>query len=274
MYFALQDTYKFCIPKSLLKAVLDHYHRTYTCHGGYSQIVRLINRVFYYPNIHKHIKMYLRRCHSCIQNKSLPMLKNERQITSTPSAPGVYVSIDLVGPINIRGTDKGNKYILTCLDEFSNWLEMEPLPNKLSSSVVEGLNKIFCRIGLPLSIHSDNGKEFTSGLFARAAHALGISLTFSSPYHSQSLGKLERRHKEIGTMLNILTKDSGVNWDSHLSYIQYQINTTEDPDTGYSAWELFHGQGPRKCDFIKQELPKEKSITLDSIQLRKWHNDL
>ena len=274
VYFQLSDTYKLAIPKELVNQVLNHYHRNYTCHAGYSRMVRLITRLFMYPSIHKLIKDYLRKCHSCQQNKPLPLIKHARQITSSPPGPGIYSSIDLVGPINIRGTDEGHKHILTCIDEFSSWLEMTPLKNKTTAAVIEGLNIIFCRIGLPLSIHSDNGSEFTAGLFQRAARALGISITYSSPYHSQSLGKLERKHKEIGGMLKILTNQSGVNWHKNLPFIQYNINTAEDEDTGFSPWELFHGTSPRKCDFIKEDLPAESKITLDSIQLRNWYEDL
>ena len=75
-------------------------------------------------------------------------------------------------------------------------------------------------------------------------------------------------------MLKILTNQSGMNWHKNLPFIQYNINTTEDEDTGFSPWELFHGTSPRKCDFIKEDLPPESKITLDSIQLRNWYDDL
>ena len=151
---------------------------------------------------------------------------------------------------------------------------MVPLKDKRSSSVIEGLNLIFCRTGIPLALHLDNAKELSGGLFRRAASALGITLAYSSCYHSQSLGLLERKHKDIAAMLKSLTMKSGANWDRHLPYIQYQINTTQDQVTGFSSWELFHGHGPRKVDFVKEPLPAEGKISLDSIQLRKWHDDL
>jgi len=46
----------------------------------------------------------------------------------------MQVGIDLIGPL--PNTPRGNKYIVTLVDYFSQWPEAEPLADKSSRGVV------------------------------------------------------------------------------------------------------------------------------------------
>ena len=68
------------------------------------------------------------------------------------------MAIDLTGP-HTR-SKRGNVYICTVIDVFSKWLEVFPIRNKEALTVAKVLvEKVFYRMGTPLSILSDCGKE-------------------------------------------------------------------------------------------------------------------
>ena len=74
------------------------------------------------------------------------------------------VHIDLMGPF--VESNKGNRYILMIIEKFTNWLECYPLPDQeaetVATSFIEGF---ISRLGCPLQIHSDQGRNFESRLF-------------------------------------------------------------------------------------------------------------
>ena len=86
------------------------------------------------------------------------------------------IAIDVLGPLPI--TETGNKYILIVADYFTKWVEAYPMPNQEATTVAELLVKQFiCRFGVPLLIHSDQGRNFESELFAEMCRLLGIKKT-------------------------------------------------------------------------------------------------
>ena len=274
-YVHASNSCKLAVPVSLRERLLNYYHTKYTVHGGYSVMVQLICRLYIFPNMHRRIKNYVNSCTTCAQTKSLPLLSNPRNVTSTSTQPGQYAVIDLVGPISKMATENGNRYILTYMDLFTGWLCMRPIKSKHSANVLEALSNIFCEVGVPLNIQSDCGKEFTSNLFTTALSRLGIQYSRSSPYNPKSQGRLERKHAEIGKMLKILV-DKERAWDLDLAYIAYKLNTTPDKITNYSPWSLFHGIEPRTVDFldIPIEIKSKSSFNLTDLELTNWENEL
>ena len=85
------------------------------------------------------------------------------------------IAIDIVGPL--PATEAGNKYILIIADYFIKWVEVFPLPNQEAKMVADKLVKVICRFGIPLMIHSDQGRNFESALFAKLCQLLDIQKT-------------------------------------------------------------------------------------------------
>ena len=69
--------------------------------------------------------------------------------------------IDLVDVKNIKGSNYGTTFILTCIDVFSKFAWAIPLKNKEAKTCMLGLEQIIKDSGRkPISIYLDNGKEF------------------------------------------------------------------------------------------------------------------
>ena len=84
--------------------------------------------------------------------------------------------MDVLGPLPT--TEAGNKYLLIAADYFTKWVEAYPLPNQEATTVAEALVKNFvCQFGVPLIIHSDQGRNFEFLAFLEMCRLLGIHKT-------------------------------------------------------------------------------------------------
>ena len=63
--------------------------------------------------------------------------------------------------IELSKTKRGNKYLIICIDDFSKYVELQPIPNKESITIRDWfLNEIIKRYGKPKQIRTDRGIEF------------------------------------------------------------------------------------------------------------------
>ena len=81
------------------------------------------------------------------------------------------------------------KAIDTSLSSLSKWTEAFPIKDKCADTVADVLvSKIILRFGMPLVIHSDQGREFENGLMKSLCNLLGCVQTRTAPYHPESDG--------------------------------------------------------------------------------------
>ena len=77
---------------------------------------------------------------------------------------------------SVDPTPEGFRYILVIADYFSKWTEAFPMKNKCADTVADILvEKIILRFGMPLVIHSDQGREFENGLMKSLCALLGCT---------------------------------------------------------------------------------------------------
>jgi len=70
----------------------------------------------------------------------------------------------------------GNKYLLVVVDCFTKWVEVFSLKNIRARTVAETfLNQVMFRHGVPLEIHTDQGRNFE--IFRELSCALGMKKT-------------------------------------------------------------------------------------------------
>ena len=75
-------------------------------------------------------------------------------------------------------TPEGFRYILVITDYFSKCTEAFPIKDKCADTVADVLvDKISLRFGMPLVIHSDQGREFENGLMRSLCSLLGCAKT-------------------------------------------------------------------------------------------------
>ena len=90
------------------------------------------------------------------------------------------IAIDVFGPL--PETDNGKKYLLIAMDYFTKWPEAYLLPNQEATTVANVLiGEFFSRMGIPLEIHSNQGRNFESNVFQEICKLLHIKKTRTTP---------------------------------------------------------------------------------------------
>ncbi|XP_065092789.1 uncharacterized protein K02A2.6-like [Ochlerotatus camptorhynchus] len=103
----------------------------------------------------------------------------------TPSGPWQRLHIDFAGPID-------GLWFLIIVDAFSRWPEIYPTKTTTAKVTKQFLRSTFARLGLPLTIVSDNAAQFTCEEFETYCKLNGITHLLTTPYHPQSNGQAER----------------------------------------------------------------------------------
>jgi hypothetical protein len=67
--------------------------------------------------------------------------------------------LDLVGPL--QKAPRGFTHLLVAIDKFSKWIEVRPLTSIRSEQTVAFFTNIIHCFGIPNSIITDNGTQFT-----------------------------------------------------------------------------------------------------------------
>ena len=136
-------------------------------------------------------------------------------------------------------TPEGFRYILVIADYFSKWTEAFPMKNKCADTVADILvENIILRFGMPLVIHSDQGREFENGLMKSLCTLLGCTKTRTAPYHPESDGMIEIFNQTCLMMLSMFVNDRRDNWNELLPFVMHAYRTSVHESTGYSPFCL------------------------------------
>lgn len=106
------------------------------------------------------------------------------------------------------------------MDYFTKWPEAYALPDQEAETVADALIEgMFSRFGTAEVIHSDQGRNFESRVFAAMCERLGMEKTRTTPLHPQSDGLVEWFNLTMQQQLAILTADHQRDWDRHIPLV-------------------------------------------------------
>uniref|UniRef100_A0A2N9G674 Uncharacterized protein n=1 Tax=Fagus sylvatica TaxID=28930 RepID=A0A2N9G674_FAGSY len=166
--------------------------------GGRSLAHRALTQGYWWPYMQKDAVDYVRKCDKCQRfSHSVHQPAGELQPLVSPW-PFAQWGMDLVGPLP-KAT--GNRrWLIVATDYFTKWVEAEPLANIRDRDSIKFVWKnIITRFGIPKTIISDNGTQFTSKPFTKYCSELGIKNVYSSPAYPQSNGQAEASNKTVTT---------------------------------------------------------------------------
>lgn len=219
---------KIIIPLKLRKRVLE------AAHEGHPGIVSMKSRLrtkVWWPKIDKDAEVMVKACRSCTL-VSAPNPPNPMQRREMPVQAWVDVAIDFLGPL------PSGHYIFVIIDYYSRYKDIKIMKSITASDTIKFLKEIFSRLGFPISITADNGRQFACAEFRSFCNEFGIRLLHTTPYCPQQNGEVERQNRDILKRLKI-SQLQKTDWaDDLLNYLT-MYNSTPHSITGKSPSELF-----------------------------------
>jgi ribonuclease HI/transposase InsO family protein len=151
--------------------------------------------------------------------------------------------LDLVGPL--QKAPGGYTHLLIAIDKFSKWIEVRPLNSIRSEQAVAFFTNIIHRFGVPNSIITDNGTQFTSRKFLDFCEDHHIRVDWAAVAHPLTNGQVERANDMIlqGLKLRIYNdlNKFGKRWMKELPSVVWSLRTTPSRATGFTPFFLVYG---------------------------------
>uniref|UniRef100_A0A2N9J139 Uncharacterized protein n=1 Tax=Fagus sylvatica TaxID=28930 RepID=A0A2N9J139_FAGSY len=222
--------YLLCVHPDIIEDLLYEIHEgicgSHT--GGRSLAHRALTQGYWWPYMQKDAVDYVRKCDKCQRfSHSVHQPAGELQPLVSPW-PFAQWGMDLVGPLP-KAT--GNRrWLIVATDYFTKWVEAEPLANIRDRDSIKFVWKnIITRFGIPKTIISDNGTQFTSKPFTKYCSELGIKNVYSSPAYPQSNGQAEASNKTVLDGIKKRLEDAKGRWVEELPnvLVDFQNHSTE-----------------------------------------------
>ncbi|KAJ3704029.1 hypothetical protein LUZ61_007734 [Rhynchospora tenuis] len=231
-----------CVGRTKADELMSEIHEG-IC-GSHQGMKSLSNRIiragFYWPTLRRDVEEFIRRCEKCQFHSRIPRQPPHAMQSIASPWPFDVWGIDLLGPFP---QGQGNvKFLVVAVEYFTKWIEAKPLATISSQKVVDFVrHQIVYRYGLPHTIISDNGTQFSGAPFQDFCKGLGIRSCTSSVCHPQSNGLAEVSNRTILEGLKKKIEGSKNTWPEYLDEILWAYRTTPRTATGRSPFAMVYG---------------------------------
>ena len=196
---------------------------------------------FYWFNMTDTVSTYIASCAAYATSKKPTHTEKAEMQEYHAGAPLDRIQLDILGPF--PKSAKGNKYILLLVDQFSKGSECYQLPDQSAESIAEVLVMEFiARFGVPLELHTDQGRNFDSDLMKRLSKLCGWAKTRTTPYHPSSNWLVERYNRTLLQMIRCFLRQSQEDWDEHVPLLAGAYRSTTHTSTGITPNRLMLGR--------------------------------
>ncbi|KAG1933981.1 retrotransposable element [Pimephales promelas] len=204
------------IPTKLRTEIMERIH---AAHLGIESCLRRARDCVYWPGMSAAIRAYIGNCAVC---RAVDVRQQKETLCPhvIPMRPWSKVGTDLFS--------FNNRAYLITVDYFSNFWEVDCLTDTRSSTVIHKLKAHFARHGIPDTVISDNGPQYSSQEFKQFSTVWEFKHITSSPAYPQSNGKAE---SAVKTAKQLMEKAKRAKTDPYLAILEHR-NT---PSQGFHA---------------------------------------
>jgi hypothetical protein len=149
----------------------------------------------------------------------------------------------MIGPLPT--VPAGFNRVLVAIDKFTKWIEDKLVTCPKADRVLDFLDELVHRYGLPHRIITDLGSNFNNHQFREYCENSGIDVQYVSVAHPPANGQVERAN---GMVLDALKKrlhdvanTKGGKWIKELPNVLWGLRTQPSKPTGQSPYFLVYG---------------------------------
>ena len=247
------------VPQTLVSRVLymEHYPPS-AGHPGAHRMFQTIRRTFFWPRIAEDVYETVRNCDVCARNRIAEKRKTNPLKLFPAKGPLESVAMDILGPL--PRTKHGNRFLLVIADRYSKVTKTVPLRTVTALSVARAFCDHWAYVyGPPVSLLTDNGPQFTAKFFQAVCGELGIRKVFTTAYHPQTNGQVERYNRTILASLRGYVAARQDDWDDYTSAVTFAYNCRVHSSLGMPPFELALSRPPPSLSL--QCLPRTEEAT-------------
>ncbi|XP_011685201.1 PREDICTED: uncharacterized protein K02A2.6-like [Wasmannia auropunctata] len=121
---------------------------------------RRIRAKVWWPLVDREVEKFVKQCRDCLlvsqSTRPVPMKRHK-----FPNEPWQCLATDLVGPL------PNHNFVLVVIDYYSRYVEVAFLRKITSETIINSLEAMFARLGIPKSLRADNGRQFVNEEFRK-----------------------------------------------------------------------------------------------------------
>ena len=223
---------QFVVPRTLKDTILYQMHECVASgHLGQKKTRERLLRRFYWFKVREDANLWVQRCDTCAAIKKPPKEIRAPMGTMIAGAPMDRVATDVLGPL--PETPRGNQFILSMGDSFTKWADMFPTPDQTAQTTAFCLLREVCmKLGFPIELHSDQGRNYESRIMAELCELLEIRKTRTSAANPRGNGQVERLNRTIIRMIKAYLRGEQTEWDLYLGCLAGAYRGTIHESTG------------------------------------------
>ncbi|XP_060582493.1 uncharacterized protein K02A2.6-like [Ruditapes philippinarum] len=236
------------IPSSLRTEMIN------AVYVGHMVVNKTLNRakdIMFWPDMVKQVTNHVLACPLCLTHRA-SNVKESINPHIVPKRPWQHIAADLF-------TLDGRDYLITA-DVYSNYFEVDALPETKSKTVIRKLTMHMARYGQVETLKSNNGPLLSSEEFQKFASDWNFKYVTSSPGYSRSNGFIE---KMVSIAKKSMKKCHETKTDPYLAFLEYR-NTPLN--CGYSPAQLLMGRRLKSILPTTNEQLKPSFINYKSVK--------
>ena len=205
-------------------------------HLGGDKTLAKLYQVCFWVNVKDDVRRYV-ECVTVVLRK-LPKAPMKEYVTGSAME---RITKDILGPLD--RTASGKKYILCITCAFTKWTEAYALANIEAKTVAKKIvEEWICHYGVPMIIHTDQGRQFEAKLFQELCQLLGVQKTRTTALRPQANGQVERFNRTLSVMLSIYSSENPKYWDRALPYVMAAYRSVKHESTGFTLNTMMFGR--------------------------------
>ena len=231
-------------------------------HFAAEKTLSTIKQRFWWPGLRSSVEKYNAKCTRCAARKG----QKATLKTIEAKAPFRIVAADILGPVTLAKMSQA-RYILVISDLYTKYAVAVPLKDMTAKTVATTLDEDWIlKFGAPDTLHTDQGTNFNSEVMKDICHVLMIDKTWTSPYHPQGNGQVERFNRGIADTISKYCAEKPHEWDLYLPHVNFVYNTTVHRTLSTTPFSMMYGRESQyPTDLFYPKPPGDPRLELGEV---------